>query len=77
MTSSYETLLHELRKEEKDILNKKRGEFSQDMGTPQERWWEKKGAGFSKELMKYDLLNYRPPSGHEDFVNKLKIKELY
>lgn len=77
MTSSYETVLHELRQEEKDILNKKRGEFSQDVGIPQDKWWEQKGASFSRELKKYDLLNYKPPSGHSDFVSKLQVKELY
>ena len=77
MTSSYETMLHELRKEEKDILNKKRGEFSTDVGAPEEKWWENKGKDFARELKKYDLLNYKTPSGHSDFVNKLQIKELY
>lgn len=77
MTSSYETLLHELRKEEKNILNQKRGEFSNDLGLPEDKWWEKKGANFSREMKKYDLLNYKPQSGHSDFVSKLQVKELY
>lgn len=70
-------MLHELRKEERDLLNKKRGEFSVDIGMPEERWWEKKGKEFTRELRKHDLLNYKPQDGHSDFVNRLQIKELY
>ena len=77
MTSSYETVLHELRKDEKNILNMKRGEFSNDIGVPEEKWYENKGPGFAREMKKYDLLNYKHPLGHSDYVSKLQIKELY
>jgi hypothetical protein len=72
----YETMLDELRNEERKLLNNKRGEVYEVKRNPNEYWYEDKSKNFSSELFRYDQMINRGVN-QEVFLEKVKNKEMY
>lgn len=78
--ASYEGVLYDLRRKERELLVAYREQESAVMGEPEEKWWERKDKLFNNELRKDRLLqadSLRPESKHREYVEKLKNNEIY
>jgi hypothetical protein len=77
--ASYEGVLYDLRRKERELLNDFRAGESRLEGEPEERWWERRDKGFNVELRKERLLGSEGVAGgeHRAYVGRLKNGEIY
>lgn len=74
--NTYESILDELRKREKDILNQKRIEEYEKNRPPQGKWFEIKSSEFTQELQRHTN-SLKPKEEHRKLLNHLAIPDLY
>lgn len=78
--ATYEAVLYDLRRNEKNILVDFRQKRNDIDGEPEGKWWEKKDSSFNVEFRKDRLLvadSTKSGSPHKQYVEKLKNREIY
>ena len=50
--AGYESVLFDLRRKERELLNDYRNKESEAVGEPNQKWWERKDKSFNHELKK-------------------------
>jgi hypothetical protein len=76
MSMAFESVMDNLRQQEKSILNKKRDMELEKYRTPDPSWYTSKTHNFTAEMKKYDTMMKRDPQ-REEKLRKLMNKELY
>lgn len=73
---AYESVLDQLRNQERAILNQKREQEMEQFGAPHDRWYEDAGPNFAREMKKYDKIRDMGIQERE-YIRKLGNNELY
>lgn len=76
MIQTFEHLLYEMRRIEKDMLNVKRDREYEKNRPPQDRWYELKTQEFNKELYR-NRMALKPNNENKVYLNNLKDPYLY
>jgi len=72
----YETILSDLRGQEKDIIRKKRREEYEKLRPPEGKWWEGKNVDFINELRRNRIVLNALPEYFKK-LEELKDENLY
>jgi hypothetical protein len=74
--STYEGILEELRRRERELLNKKRRTEYDTHRPPTDHWYELKTANFTPEMQRH-INSLQPTEKHRRLLNHLAVTELY